>query len=328
MIPRAHIVLLLLMAAAAPAKSRKPAPNTKPTPRPSPIPPQQPTAEASAVAVKEATTIALDAQRADKIYRVRTAIGYPAYVEFPEAFKEPPACGDCGKNGLFQMAVFEEGHYFAIKPAKFPGAQPDGTVIQPQEFVTNVNVRLVSGLTVTVQVELADNVRDADAKVVFTLPNRGAESAYVQQQIAAARRQLESEAAERAKAGAQQRILEMLAAPHQCSAEGGHARNANVVLEVTERCRFGTHLFLKFRVENRGSDLFSIGNVSIVRVAGKVQVPIDDASHFLTAQDLSFDGNATGVIGFDGSDSASSYQLRVTENGGQGREVTLDDLHF
>ena len=320
------LLALLALPTAAHARRRKPAPKPA-APVVGPAPLVQPTA-AQPVAVKEATTIALDASRADKIYRVRTAIGYPVYVEFPEAFASPPACGDCGKNGLFAIEVFSDGHYFAIKPARYPGPQSDGSVIQPQEFVTNVNVRLTSGLTVTVQVELADSVQNADAKVVFTLPNQGGANAYVQEQIAKARRDLEAQAADRAKSEANQLLLQMIAAPHQCTPTGVHERNADVVLDVVETCRFGTHLFFKFQVQNRGGSLFSIGDVTVQRVAGKATVPIADAVHFLPATDLDFDKSTTGVIGFDGSDAASSYQLRVTENGGQGREVTADGIRF
>jgi hypothetical protein len=297
---------------------------------------------------KDVRQIPIDEKRANKVYRISTSPGYPAIVEFPEAFAAAPACGDCTDaailraakpgapppkiDGLFLIDVFQEQHYFTIKPAKYPGLQPDGTNIPVDEFVTTVNVRLVSQLTITVEVSLVEDRGKADARVVFTLPQRAGESSYVQQEIAKMKAQLEQQYAAKVEEGLGRAFIRMLAAPHQCAAIDARTRHEDLVLQVFELCRFGSRLYVQFRLENRGRVPFEIGEVMGKKSTGKLYAPIEQAAPpLLVADRIEFQKVASGVAAFelaDGEDKVRSFELTVTEAGGRSRDITLSGFGF
>lgn len=280
---------------------------------------------------KEIREIAIDRQKATKVYRVRTAIGYPAVIEFPSTFVETPACGDCGENGLFAMEVGQEGAYLTIKPRLFPGRQANGSYIDEDEFVTTVNVRLANKLTLTIQVELADRGK-ADARVVFTLPDDSKEAAYVREQIERARDELQSTYQQKIEQGITEGFLKAIAAPHECRNLSARARQDNAVLRVEEICRFGAGVYVKFTVENRGRALLDIGDVSLrSRAGGKGAFPVADAKVYVDQRQLDFQKMATGVVGYrieDGATPPTHFDLVVAEIGGKNRELVIEKFSF
>lgn len=284
--------------------------------------------QTGAAPLREIRQIPIDGERANKVYEIHTAIGFPAVVEFPEPFLEPPACGDCGDKGLFHIDI-NANNYFTIKPGKYPGAQPNGSVISPDEFVTTVNVRLQSKLTLTVVVRLTDREK-ADPRVVFTLPNRGGDKAYLQAQVDAARHELERTYAEKTELASQQLFLQAIAEPHQCVPASLHERKSDVVLEVRELCRFGNSLYVKFTVENRGRALLDIGEVSLLAARGQEALGAD-THDYMPQRTVEFQGVSTGVVGFaiTKEDSApKAFVLRISERGGSNREITSSSFGF
>lgn len=283
-----------------------------------------------AAEAKEVRTIPIDEKRAGKVYRVRTAAGYPAVIEFPEAFAQAPACGDCGDKGLFRLDVFNDAHYVTIKPRLFPGQQPDGSFISPDEFVTTLNVRLASQLTLTLQIELADREK-ADARVVFTLPQRGSESAYVREEIAKARKALEDEVATRVDQGVMQAFLHALTQPHNCTPASFRSRQQDLVVEVTELCYFGSAVYFRFTVENRGRAPADLADVVLRRGPRGAAAPLADAHSYLPQTHLEFQGTVTGVVGAqlpEGEEPSRSYELVITERGGRGRQLVASGFGF
>lgn len=279
-------------------------------------------------AAKEVKQIVLTDKSANRVFLVRTAVGYPAVLEFPEGFAGQPACGDCGKTGLFQVDVFEAQRYLTVKPRLYPGPQPDGSNIPESEFVTTINVRLVSGLTLTVQVELVSNKAKADARVVFVRQGKDPQAEYLRQQVEQARAEMERSYAPKVAAAARKAFLSALAEPHECVKSSKRTRHDSLVVEVKELCRFGNSVYVRFEVENRGDALWSLGEVDVVAQAGKEVAPVDGLEREPEQAQVAFDQTVPMVVGFRSEGPAKSYRLTLRESGGKNREVVLSGLGF
>jgi len=328
------LALVLGAAPATPAKAPPKAPAKAATPvtvpAPAAAPSRPPPAASDSLEAKDVRVIPIDEQRAGKVYRIRTAAGYPAIIELPDAFAGPPSCGDCGENGLFRLDVFESDHYLTVKPRLFPGVQSDGTFIGEDEFVTTINVRLASQLTLTLQVELAPREK-ADARVVFKLPQREGETAYVRAEIAKARRKLEEEFAGKLQAATNGAFLRALADPHHCEKVSYRTRQDDAVVEISELCTFSTGVYIRFAIDNRGRVPFDVADVTLKRRDRDQAQAVPDAGFYLPQLQVEFQSTIAGVVGFplaEGDKPARTYDLSVYEKGGRNRTVTVPGIGF
>jgi hypothetical protein len=329
---RTLLLMVLLSLPAVGASKRGQAAGLEPALASSPAEGQLAAVDPGSVA-KEVRHIPIDENRANKVYRIRTAPGLQAILEFPEGFASPPSCGDCvdgsapaevlqASPSLFVIQTFAADNYIAVKPLRF--SREDGGDGPPSdEFLTTVTVRLVSKLTITLQVEYAHRAL-ADARVVFSFPHRQAESEYVRQQVEKARSELEASYAERISAGATRALLEALLEPPTCTLLGRLGREDNLRLELTQVCRVGSRVYVRFTLENRGRAPIALGDVQLYQRVGREGVPIEEAQYLLSKQELAFKDVAKGVIGFElaeGEEPAKSYELHVIEGRASGREV-------
>ena len=282
----------------------------------------------------EVKEIELDEKRAKAVYRIRTAISIPAVVEFPETFVAPPACGDCsdaskpaqGSSALFALQAEPNGNYLVVKPRLYPGIQPDGSNILASDFVTTVTVRLQS-LTVTLQIELTEDKKLADARVKFTTPNRGSESRFVSESIAKAKAALEGEFAARVEAGTGDQFLRSFLEPHECRSNNARNRDADMVVELKELCRFGKRIYVRFSVENRGRALFILGEVNAATGESKNYTAVDTRS-LLSQPEVAFQQVSEGVASFEIEDASKQFELKLSEKGGRSRVVVLEGFGF
>jgi hypothetical protein len=329
----ALLAAVSLAAGSSPATTKKKAPAPAAAQPPAASEPRQTPTRATtsdSSEAKDVRVIPIDEKRAGKVYRVRTAAGYPAVLEFPEAFAQAPACGDCGERGLFRLDVFNDAHYVTIKPRVFPGPQPDGSFIAQDEFVTTLNVRLASQLTLTLQIELAEREK-ADARVVFTLPQRGSESAYVRDEITKARKALDDEFATRLDQGVVQAFLRALSQPHNCTSTALRTRHEDLVVEINELCYFGSAVYFRFTIENRGRAPADLADVALRKGTRGAASPLADARAYLPQTRLEFQGTVTGVVGAqlpDGEEPARAYELVITERGGKNRQLVASGFGF
>jgi hypothetical protein len=190
-------------------------------------------------------------------------------------------------------------------------------------------VRLRSKLTLTLQVEYAQRSQ-ADARVVFTLPNRAAESAFVREQIAKARAELEAGFAARVSGRTTGVLLAALLESPRCSSLARRVRQENLVLDVVEICRIGSRVFVRFAVENRGRALVTVGSVALAQAVGGQLQPLDEAHFLLSKDELEFRATIKGVIGFEllaGEQPAEAYTLTLTERV-SGRQLVAESLGF
>lgn len=319
------VLCTLTLAAAPSAKGAKETPATAAADsRP------RPARRADSMVGKEVRTVPLSEKQAARVHIVRTAPSYPATLEFPEPFAAAPACGDCGDKGLFRLDVFNDARYLTIKPRLFAGPQPDGSVVAAQDFLTVLTVRLAS-YTLTIQVEYTDEPTRADPRVVFTLPDRSAESTYVRTEIAKARKALEEEFASKVEQGVQQGFLQALTLPHACSRSGVRTRTDDLVVEIAEVCYFGANVYVRFTIENRGRVPADIADVVLRQGTGGSAAPLPDARTYFSQTHLEFQGSITGVVGAplaEGEEPARAYELAVHERGGKNRKVLASGFGF
>lgn len=302
--------------------------------------PSQTQAQEAPTVDRPVRQIPIDESRANKVYRVRTAPGLQAILEFPEGFSSPPSCGDCADGGapaaslqsspaLFVIQTFAADNYIAIKPLRF--SREDGGDGPPaEEFLTTVTVRLVSRLTITLQVEYAPRDK-ADARLVFTFPNRGAETEFVRQQVARARAELEASYASRISAATTRVLLLTLLDAPKCSSVSRFVRTGDMRVDVMQLCRVGNKVFVRFSVENRGRTPLALGAIRLERMEGPRSVPIEDAQFLLSRDELEFRDETKGVIGYElpeGQAAATSYSLHVREKSGDTHEVVVRDFGF
>jgi hypothetical protein len=293
-------------------------------PAATPTPPSRPTGSQPSVG-KEVRTIPLDNRAASHVHPVHTAPSYPCTIEFPEAFTGPPACGDCGEKGLFRLDVFNEGRYLTIKPRTFAGSQSDGTTIAVQDFRTLLTVRLQT-YTLTIDVSYTEDPSQADPRVVFTIPQRASESAYVQAELAKGRRALEEEMAAKIQSGIRSGFLRALVDPHWCNRLNNRTRNDFLVMEAQEACHFGDTYYIRFTIENRGRVPADISELSLKYGSGSALTEAHDVEQYLSSDHIEFQATATAVIGFrleSGQPAPRRYELTAREQGGPARVVTL-----
>ena len=289
------------------------------------------TARKKAPANKEVRVIPLDAKLAAQVHTVHTAPSYPCTIEFPEPFVGAPSCGDCddksghNKNSLFLLDVFNEGRYLTVKPRTFAGPQPDGTIIAASHFVTPLTVRLQS-YTLTIQVEYTDEPARADPRVVFTLPERPTESAYVQAELAKGRKALEGEMATKIQRGVSAAFLRSLTEPHSCSSLSNHVRHDDLVIEARELCQFGGNYYVSFTIENRGRAAADISEVSLKYGTGSALTAAAELEQYMSSEHLEFQAVMKAVIGFrlaDGQAPPRTFELTARERGGRARVITV-----
>lgn len=322
-------LLWLLLALAAHAKPSQPA---------SPTAAEIAVKASDALVAQDVRVLELDEKRANKVYRIRTAPGFQTVVEFPEGFASPPSCGDCVDGAsphldkspaLFVLQAFDADNYIAVKPLRF-SREEGGDGPPADEFQMTVTVRLKSRLTVTLLVEYASRAQ-ADARVVFTLPNRGAESQFVRDQVAQARAELEADFTRRLAESSTRVLLSALLDTPKCRTVGRQTRQGDVRLEVLHLCRLGSKVFVRFAVENRGRGELAVGEVALHQLHGKGEsLPVEAAQVLLSDDELAFREVAKGVIGFElaEGEDAASYALHLTERTGDGRPVVVSAFGF
>jgi hypothetical protein len=327
------LLALALAAAVSASGSAKPpkappAPPPPSTPAPAPAAAPPPAAPAREPVEKEARIVALDEKSARRVHPVRTAPSYATTLEFPEAFVGQPVCGDCitgkeaaalgGKpnNALFLMDVFMDGRYLTIKPRQLADAS-----LPAADYVTTLTVHL-EHYTLTFQIEYAD-LRQADARIVFTLPQRQGENAYIEGEVAKAKAKLEADFAARIDKAVIDHFLRDLSGAHHCASASAHVRSDDLVAEVQEICVFGSNVYLKFIVENRSRVACDLGDVTVRKGRNrKLLAPAD--AQVLLSDHLEGLGTVTGVVGLpagEGEEAATVFEITVTERGGRARQL-------
>ncbi|NTX67626.1 DUF2381 family protein [Myxococcus sp. CA051A] len=301
-----------------------------------PTPPAQ-----SASPDRQVRRIPIDETALTRVHEVLTHPSIPAVIEFPEGIVGQPSCGDCinlaratpqdmATPPLFGVQLFPAENYIVIKPTDV--SAEEGGAIPSQAYLTSLNVRLTTGITLTMLIRYAPADR-VDARVVFTLPNRSAESAYVRDAVAKAKATLEADFAKRVDSAVATTFMRALTEQHECAPLSAKKWHDQVLLEAREICRYtiDSHpmAFLVFSIENRSRAApFHFGEV-VLSSGGDADAPLDVES-YPEPQELKFQQKMTGVVRVpvEPSARAATYSLTIRETGGKGRELSLPGLIY
>jgi len=269
-------------------------------------------------------TIALDTKRAKGVYKVSAAPGLATVIELPELWTVQPTCGDCvfgdtkPEGQLWRLDVFPDTRSLSIKPTRLPG--PDAP---SSAFVTNIDVSLDGGISITLFVELT-LPEQADARVEFSLPDEDKGAAKLTKR----ERALEERFDDRVKTVATEQMLSALMAGTTCKDFFGRPnRSDNVVVRLKQICRNGALTYVTFEVENRRrADLF----LASAALEGSKQRAA--AGEKLEKTTLRFNERGKGIASVasaGGVDGPESYKLTVTEEGVEGeKSVVVEDISF
>lgn len=290
---------------------------------------EPPVAEASPPLVTDGQgpkrrSIALDSKRTRAVYKVNAAPGLATVIELPEPWAVTPTCGDCvfgdtkPDGQLWRLDVFPETRSLSIKPTRLPG--PDAPA---SAFVTNIDVTLDGGLTVTLFVELSIP-EQADARIEFTVAD--ADKGDVK--VAKRERELEERFNERVKSAANAALLEALLRGTTCRDFLGRPnRSENVVVRLKQLCRNGALVYVTFEVENRRrADL----HLATAALESTRQSP--SGGERLEKELLRFNERGLGiaaVIAGSGDAGPTRYRLTVSADGVEAETtVIVDDIEF
>ena len=259
--------------------------------------------------------VALDERSSGKTFGIHTARSVLTTIEFPEDIQGRAACGDCeddqGREGdaLYRWQVAEQGRYLTIRPNL-------ARKVREEDSETTILVRLEHA-TLTLFVEQGERSR-ADTRVVFTYPNRAAESEYLR----AERAKMEAAAEVKLERALRARLHQAMVDPHGCMSKSTRSRQDDIVLVVKEICYFGRDVFFTFEVENRGRTPFEIGSVQLDKGTndGEEETRTVDNDH-----------PEVGVVGIhlaDGDAVRGPYTLTIHERGGKERFVQVTKLEL
>lgn len=310
----AAIVICFLATAAPSAKAPKQPPPTVEAPAPAPM------TSSGHGPVRRA--IALDPRRAKGVYKVNAAPGLATVIELPEPWSVTPTCGDCVfddakiEGQLWRIDLLPDNRSLSIKPTRLPG--PD---VPSSAFVTNIDVTLDNGLSITLFVELS-LPESADARIEFTLPDDDKAAAKLTKK----ERELEDRFAERAKSAATEIMLSALMAGSTCKDFWGRPnRSDNVVVRLKQLCRNGALTYVTFEVENRRRD-----DLFLVRATLEDTKQRPTGGEKLAKTTLRFNERGMGIAAIAGvADGPERFKLTVTEEGVDGEQsVVVEDISF
>jgi hypothetical protein len=290
-------------------------------------------APASAPA-KQIRHIDIDQKKVNEVHQIFLAVGQAAKIDFPEPFARAPVCGNCGPEALFLFQAAGNDS-FVLKPRLSLGKQLDGSEINATDYQTQLYVTLESKISLTLQVSIVAERERADTNVVFRLPGRAAETAYVQRQMEKFKATLEAGFAARVALETTREMMRGFAGPHECTPSQARTREGDVVLEIKEVCRLGARGFVRFAVENRDDSPFAMGDVELSGVSSEgAEVPLEEDPPIyaprrqLEPASLSADkskAQASVIVTFPlpaaGPQSFHRLHLRLKERAGKLREL-------
>lgn len=321
----AYLIVVLLWAGPGFAKAPRRKAGEGPAAAPSSAPASAPGEPAPPVAGRGPAlrVLALDPKKPKSVYKLNTAPGLATVIQLPEPWAVMPTCGDCvfgdavPAGQLYRIDVLPETRTLSIKPTRLPSVD-----LPPSSFVTNIDVALQGGISVTFFVELT-LPESADARVELTIP--GAETSEAKLSIK--ERELEEKFAERVEERATARLLAAAGAGTVCrDFLGGPRRSDGLVVRMRQLCRNGALLWASFEVENRRRPDVALEGATLADASGASSSQV----HFEKRR-LRFNEATVGVAGIpltDGDVKPSTYSLTVVEDGGLSRQVVIDGIEF
>jgi hypothetical protein len=267
--------------------------------------------------------IALDPAK-KAIHRLHLVPGVAATIQLPERWKETPICGQCVfgdteyKGQLFRLDLVESTQTLTLKTARLPAADAP-----PDAFITNLDITLAGGATVTFFVDITPYPEQADKRIEVTLP-QGANA--TEKKTAFDREMAQVFEARLAEATAIEGMKAAMYGTKCRDFAGGVRRSDNMVVRLGQLCRNGKLIWVTFDVENRASEDLALAPPSFVGANS-----VASSRHYFERTTLLFNERTKGVVAAELADPSlppSTYTVEIVEDGGKSRTVSIDDINF
>lgn len=278
-------------------------------------------------------TVSMDPDSQRHSETVRGAPYQMTALVFPEGIDET-RCGNCTEKTGEQpenwyLNVSKETGRVYLKPTRLPDAAHPLPA-----FVTTLYVILESGYSVTLDVRLPKLNGDhlPDAEVVFTLPKRATLSGKLLEE----RKRQEEAYKERLERASTQSLLSTLLGELNCEDAVGVPHQVDrLYVRVVQRCVVDAEAstyWVVFEVRNRHSGVIELKTASLSE-AGADDPMLDSAKRGfrLERPTLRFNERTLGVALATlpkGRTPPAGWSLLVSEDGGSGRVVAVEDLDF
>jgi len=249
-------------------------------------------------------------------------------LSFPEGWAAPPSCGDCIVGGaeqpagsastLWRIDIFEATNTIAVKPIAYPSPTLPITA-----FEASLDVTLQGGTAITIFLTLAEVPGNADLRVDFTLP--AGEDAKSKR--TALERELRADYDARLADAVREAMAETMMQPTKCrDFAGGPRRKDDVVTRVKQMCRNGSYVYVVFEVENASRKDLALAQASLAEKTS------GEGDFFRFKKDrLLFRERTLGFAALPSVDPnapVSTFTLTVTEDGGDNRNLVVDNIEF
>jgi hypothetical protein len=314
----ASLTAFMMLAGAAGKKMMPPSPSA-PKPAPAELAAPQPQPR-DTLAIR---TIQLDPLK-KAVHKLRLVPGVATTIQLPEPWKETPICGECVfadaeyKGQLFRLDLVESTQTMTLKNARLPGGDAP-----PEAFITNLDITLAGGATVTFFVELTPFPEQADTRVEITLP----EDAKATKRQTAFDREMAQVFEVKLAEKANEAIMKAALHGTKCKDfSGGPRRTEQMVVRLGQLCKNGRLLWITFEVENRDREDLVLSTPSLSGANG-----VTSTSHFIERESLLFNERTRAIVAaelVDPSIPPSTYTLEVVEDGGKSRTVSIGDITF
>lgn len=267
--------------------------------------------------------------------RVNCALGEVLIVQLPEGEKilGDPAVGNAA---LFKFKLQEKPLQLLLWPTIPKGSKVTSTGLDGE--TTNVQIQLASGINVILGLQIAQP-EVAVQRLVLQFPELADETAAKKKLRDQIREEVEREFKDREDSmdsEAHDLALRITARDisKRINCTDLHEREMRDLLVVRAQriCQIGEHVYIKMSIHNRSRTLFSLQSIEILSVDGKEMQPLEALVEWEDGErpQLRFDQKKYGVAVFPVTEdsAAAEYAVKVTENSGKKRVVTLDGIEF
>jgi hypothetical protein len=274
----------------------------------------------------------LSASEPNPRVRVSCSLGNVLVIQFPEgeSLNGDPAIGNAA---LFNFKLQKDPLLLMLWPTI-----PEGSQLTSDDVLgetSNVQINLASGTNILMELRIAEK---SCQRVIFRDPERTKTEALrkklrkeVRNELEAAfearRQALDSEACGKALSLVARGMMKRI----HCTDLSDREMADLLVVRATRICHIGDHVFIDLSVHNRARDLFALGKIEALSVESDKMRSLDAVVEWRRGSpQLKFDQQARAVAVFPVSEetAASEYAVRVTENAGKKRIVTLDGIEF
>lgn len=255
--------------------------------------------------------------------QINGSLGVATTIQLPDDWVGQPICGDCAfgtaesTGQLWRVALQEVTRTLVVRPIVVPSHERP-----PSEYLTNLQMTLASGITLTFFVQLVPKA-NADFSVTLRLP----EGATSKERVSTLEKELTARFATRLKEATAAAALDNLMTPVVCrDIENKVQRSDGMVVRLSQLCHVGTYLYVTFEVENRQRKALELGSATLTD-------PDQNSSDMQRFEKsvLQFNETTRGIAAFSTIQPGTQhreYGLVVAEEGGQDRVVEWTNLHF